>query len=120
MSRLRLRAFPLILTALCLSLAPGLRAEVAVLDAETPARYAGPSPEFFAAAASGDLKALQQGLDEGVSPDAVVPVPTPPDLAGTFKPHTRGARLLNDPGATALMFATAYGHSDAMTLLLTA
>ncbi len=63
---------------------------------------------------------LQKGLDEGVSTDAVVPSPTPPELADLFKPHTRGARLINDPGATALMFATAYGHTDAMTFLLSA
>ena len=85
-----------------------------------PARFAGPSPAFFAAAASGDLAVLQKGLDEGVSPDAVVLSPTPPELADLFKPHTRGARLLNDGGATALMFAVAYGHTDAMNLLLTA
>ena len=48
------------------------------------------------------------------------PAPRPPELADLFKPHTRGARLLNDPGATALMFATAYGHNDAMTLLISA
>ena len=85
---------------------------------EQPARYAGPSPEFFAAAASGDVAALQKGLDEGVSVDATVPNPVPPELTDLFKPHTRGARLLNDSGATALMFATAYGRTDAMTLLV--
>ncbi len=120
MSRLRFCALPLVLTAFCLSIAPGLRADVTVLDAEVPARFAGPPPAFFAAAASGDVAALQKGLDEGVSPDAAVPSPTPPELTDLFKPHTRGARLLNDGGATALMFAVAYGHNDATTFLLAA
>ena len=41
-----------------------------------------------------------------------------PELAGQFNPHTRVAWLLNEPGTTALMLATANGKSDAVAELL--
>lgn len=119
MSRLRRRAVRFLLTLSCLFFADALRAEVAVLDMEQTARYAGPTPEFFAAAASGDVAGLQKGLDEGVSVDAAVTLPAA-GLADVFQPHSRGARFLRDPGATALIVATAYGKTDAMTMLIAA
>ena len=123
MSRSRPRAFSLLLlTLFCLPFAFcfTLRAEVAVCDLEEPPRYAAPTPEFFAAAASGDTAHLQRSLDEGVCVDAAVPVPPTPEMTALFQPHSRGVRLVNAPGATALMFATTYGQSDAMAFLLAA
>ena len=35
-------------------------------------------------------------------------------MATLFNPRSRGGRLMSDPGATALMLATAAGQSDAM------
>ena len=121
MFRLRPRAFFLFfLTLSSLTFSCVLRAEVEVVEAEEPPRYTAPTAEFFAAAASGDLAQLQRSLEEGVCVDAVVPSPAPPELAALFKPHTMGARLVNSTGATALMFATGYGHADVMTALLAA
>ena len=120
MSRPRLQASPLLLTLFCFLCFSALRAEVAVIDVEVPPRFAGPTPEFFAAAASGDLAQLQRSLDEGVSVDAPVPSPPSAELTALFKPHSLGIRLVNAPGATALMFATVYGRADAMTALIAA
>ena len=121
MPRLRSRLFPCFLLALSgLIFSSALRADIAVIDAEAPPRYAGPTPEFFAAAANGDLAQLQRSLDEGVSVNAVVPSPPTAGMTALFKPHTMGARLVNSPGATALMFATGYGRAEAMTALLAA
>ena len=95
-------------------------AEVVEGQIEAIPHYAAPTPEFFAAAVHGDLNGLQQAMNEGVSPAATVPTPLPPEMATLFNPRTRGGRLLNDPGATALMLATAAGQNDAMKFLLDA
>ncbi len=120
MSRLTRRSFPVLLALLCVSGIAGLRAEVTVCDLEQPARFAAPTPEFFAAAVTGNLVQLQRSLDEGISVDAPVPVPLPPEMAALFTPRSRGGLLLNDPGATALMLATAVGRTEAITALLDA
>ena len=123
MSRPRPRAFSLLLllTLFVLPFAsPVLQADVTVCDREQPPRYAGPSPEFFAAAASGDVAQLQRSLDEGVFVDATVPNPPTPEMEALFKPHTRGLQLVNASGATALMFAVTYGRTEAMNMLLAA
>ena len=95
-----------------------VRAEVTVTDLEQPTHYASPTPEFFAAAANGNVPAVKKALEEGVSVDATIPRPVPPDLAGQFNPHTRVSWLLNEPGATALMLAAANGKSDMVAELL--
>ena len=100
--------------------APPARAEVTVTDLEQPMHYASPTPEYFAAAAMGDGAAVKKALDEGVFVDAAVPRPVPPELASQFNPHTRVAWLLNEPGATALMLATANGKSDVVAELIAA
>ena len=123
MSSLRSRAFPLLLLTLfgLPFVAPALlHAEVTVCDLEQPPHYAGPTPEFFSAAATGDVAQIQRSLDEGVCVDATVPTPPTPEMTALFQPHTRGVRLVNAPGATALMFAVTYGQTDAMNLLLAA
>ena len=94
------------------------RADVTVTDLEQPAHYASPTPEFFIAAAAGDLPSIRKALDEGVGVDAAVPRPVPAELAGQFGPHTRIAWLLNEPGATALMLATANGRTEAVAELV--
>ena len=121
MSCLTCRPLPVLLLALlgCLGL-PNLRAEVTVCDQEEPPHFASPTPEFFAAAVSGDLAQIQRSLDEGISVNAPVPVPLPPEMATLFTPRSRGGRLLTDPGATALMLATAAGRTEAVTALLAA
>ena len=94
------------------------RADVIVTDLEQPAHYASPTPEFFVAAASGDLPAIRKSLAEGVCVDAAVPKPVPAELTSQFSPHTRIAWLLNEPGATALMLATANGRTEAVAELV--
>ncbi len=113
------RCFP-VLFVLCLSGTFILHSEVTVCDLEQPARFASPTPEFFAAAATGNVVQLQRSLDEGISVDAPVPVPLPPEMATLFPPRSRGGLLLNDPGATPLMLATAAGRTEAITALLAA
>ena len=111
----------LVLLALACPLATlPLRADVVVSQIEPIAHYATPTPEFFAAAVHGDIPQMERALAEGVSPDAVVPVPLPPELAALFSPHSRGALLLNDPGATALMLATAADQTESMKFLISA
>ena len=97
-----------------------VRAEVTILDLVQPPHYATPTPEFFAAAAAGDLAPIKQAIQEGVSADAVIPHPVPPELASQFNPRTRIALLLNDPGATALMLAVANGRTEAAGELIAA
>ncbi len=120
MSRLTHRNVPVLLAFLCLTGVSRLHSEVTVCDLEQPLHFAAPTPEFFAAATTGNLVQLQQSLDEGVSVDALVPVPLPPEMAALFSPRSRGGLLLNDPGATALMLATAAGRTETITALLTA
>ncbi len=120
MFRLICRCLPVLFALLCLSGISRLHSEVTVCDLEQPARFAGPTPEFFAAASTGNLAQLQQSLDEGIAVDAPVPAPLPPEMATLFTPHSRGGLLLNDPGATALMLATAAGRTEAVTALLAA
>lgn len=120
MSRPTRRNFPVLFASLFLLALPSLRAEVTVCELEQPAHYAAPTPEFFAAASMGNLVQLQRSLDEGISVDAVVPTPPAPELAALFTPHSRGGLLLTDPGATALMFATAAGRTEIVTALLAA
>ena len=79
-----------------------------------------PTTEFFAAAVNGDRAALQKSLDEGISPDAPVPYPTPPDILALFPKGSHGALVLKDPGVTALMLATAAGRVETMELLIAA
>ena len=95
-------------------------ADVAVTDLEQPTHYASPTPEYFAGAAVGDIAAVKKALEEGVYVDAAVPRPVSPELAGQFNPHTRVAWLLNEPGTTALMLATANGKSDVVAELVAA
>ena len=109
-----------LLTFCGLWLLPTARGDVVEGHIEAIPHYASPTPEFFAAAVHGDLHGLEQAMAEGVSPDATVPLPLPLEMANLFNPRTRGGRLLNDPGATALMLATAAGQSDAMKFLLDA
>ena len=97
---------------------PAVRAEVTVTDLAQPAHYASPTPEFFAAAANGDVPAVKKALEEGVCIDAAIPRPVPPELASQFNPHTRVSWLLNEPGTTALMLAAANGKNDAAAELL--
>ena len=113
---------PLIVSALvCLSILPASsRAEVVDCQIDSIPHYAAPSPAFFAAAVHGDRAGLEQAMAEGVSPDATVPIPLPPEMATLFNPRSRGGLLLNDPGATALMLATAAGQPEAMQFLLDA
>lgn len=120
MSRSTRRHLLALLALLCLLGIPAVRSEVVVCDQAQPPRFAGPTPEFFAAAVTGNLAQLQQSLAEGISVDAVVPVPLPPEMATLFTPRSRGGLLLNDPGATALMLATAAGRADAVAALIAA
>ena len=120
MRRLFYRFFPLVLTLISLSAGPSSRADVVVSQVEPVAHFATPTPAFFAAAVQGDIPGLEQAMAEGVSPDAVVPLPLPPELATLFNAHTRGGLLLNDPGATALMLATAADQTEAMKFLIAA
>ena len=115
---------PLCLTALAFAAVclPTVRAEVTVETAEaapTP-RYVVPTAEYFAAAASGDIPTLQRCLDEGAGVDSPVPQPLPDLLLTVFPPKSRGGLLLRDPGATALMLATAAGKTDTMQFLIKA
>ncbi len=108
--------------ACCLPAAPTVQAEVTVETAEaapTP-RFVVPMADYFVAAATGDLAALQRCLDEGVGVDSPVPQPLPDALLTVFSPKSRGGLLLRDPGATALMLATAAGKTDAMQFLIKA
>ena len=114
------RNLPVLLALLCLLSISRARSEVVVCDLEQSPRFAAPTPEYFAAAVSGDLVQLQRSFAEGVSADAVVPVPLPPEMAALFNPRSRGGLLLNDPGATALMLATAAGRTDSIAALLEA
>lgn len=120
MSRPTCRNFPVLFAFLCLLGISTLHAEVTVCDLEQPPHFATPTPEFFAAAATGNLAQLQQSLDEGIAVDAAVPTPLPPEMASLFTPRSRGGLLLNDPGATALMLATATGRTEVVTALLAA
>ncbi len=116
---LRFTAFLTLIGSLCgIVVAAPLRADVTVLEMEQPPHYANPSPEFFAAAATGDLSAIKQAIQEGVFVDAQVPRPVPPQLVSLFNPRTRIALLLNDPGATALMLAAANGRNDVAAELI--
>ncbi len=110
------------LAAFCLSSAPAVRAEVTVYSADpVPApRYIVPAAEYFVAAATGDIDTLQRCLDEGAQVDCPVPQPIPEALVAAFSPHSRGGLLLRDPGATALMLATAAGKIDTMQFLIKA
>ena len=114
------RFFLVVFTSILLAAAPSLRAEVVVGQIEPVAHFAAPTPEFFAAAVHGDIPGLKQAMAEGVSPDAAVPSPLPPEMAALFNPHSRGALLLNDPGATALMLATAADQTESMKFLIAA
>ena len=98
--------------------AAAAQAEVTIGEQEQPGHYATPTPEFFAGAANGDVTAIRKALDEGVSVDAAVPRPVSPELASQFNPHTRVAWLLNEPGTTALMLATANGKNEAVAELV--
>ena len=95
-------------------------ADVVIAQIDQSPRYASPSAEFFAAAATGDVEGLQKGLEEGVDINSVVPKPVPPALAALFNPRSRAGMLLNDPGTTALMLATACGKIDMVGALLIA
>ena len=108
------------LLAWCSAIAAPAHAEVTDCQIDPVSHFASPTPEFFAAAVNGDVPGLQHALAEGVSPDATVPVPLPPEMVTLFTPRSRGGLLLSDPGATALMLATAAGKSDAMQVLLDA
>ncbi len=112
----------LVFAVACLPAVPAARGEVTVesTDATPPPRYVVPTAEFFAAAATGDLNTLQRCLDEGVGIDSPVPQPLPDALLTTFPPKSRGGLLLRDPGATALMLATAAGKTDVMQFLIDA
>ena len=115
------RSIPTLLALLCLSGLFGTCAEVTLCDLEQPtAHFARPGPDFFAAAASGNLVQLQQCLAEGVSVDATVPTLVPPEISAMFTPHSRGGLLLTDPGATALMLAVAAGRTETVAALLDA
>ena len=108
--------------ALCQLAAPLARGEVTVETADvapTP-RFVVPGADYFVAAATGDLNTLQRCLDEGAGVDSPVPQPLPDTLLTTFPPKSRGGLLLRDPGATALMLATAAGKTDAMQFLIKA
>ncbi len=108
------------LTLFALLAAPSLRADVIDCQIEPIAHFASPTPAFFAAAVKGDLPALEAALAEGISPDAPVPLPLSPENAALFTPRSRGGLLLNDPGATALMLATAAGQNEVMERLIAA
>lgn len=114
------RSLLVVLVPCCLAVAVPLQAQVVDGQIDPIAHFAAPTPDFFAAAVSGDLPKMEQAFAEGVSPDAPVPIPLPPELETLFKPHSRGALLLNDPGATALMLATAVGQNDSMKFLIAA
>ena len=101
-------------------LPPRSHADVIECQIDPIPHYATPTPEFFAAAVHGELRGLELAMAEGISPDATVPVPLPPEMAALFNPRSRGGLLMNDPGATALMLATAAGQEDAMRFLLDA
>ena len=121
MPRPSCRNVPVLLVLLSLLGVYGLRSEVTVCDVEQPtAHFATPTPDFFAAAATGNLAQLQQSLAEGVSVDATVPAILPPEMTAQFTPHSRCGLLFNDPGATALMFAVAAGRTEAAAALIEA
>ena len=119
MYRAVLRVLAILLALVCAHPAR-LCAGSVVYSVDEPARYLEPLPSFYAAAATGDLEALTGAIDAGAAVDTPVPQPPPEELAGLFAPRTRGALLLQDPGATALMLATAAGQTDAMSLLIAA
>ena len=120
MHRLFRWSIPFVLSLACLSARPAMGMEVTENQADTIPHYAAPTTEFFAAAVHGDVHGLEQAMAEGVSPDATVPLPLTPEMAELFTPRSRGGRLLNDPGATALMLAVAAGQADTMKFLLDA
>lgn len=119
--------FPLLRTTLafavlCLPAASTAHAEVTVetVDAAPTPRFVAPTADYFVAAAMGDINGMQRCLDEGVQVDSPVPQPLPDSLLTAFSPRSRGGLLLHDPGATALMLATAAGKLDAMQFLIRA
>ena len=120
MSRLICRILPVLFALFCWPSISSLRAAVTVCDLEQPPHFAAPTPEFFAAAVTGNVAQLQRSLAEGISVDAAIPTPLPPEMTTLFTPRSRGGLLLNTPGATALMLATAAGRIDTMTALLAA
>ena len=120
MHRFPVRAFSVGLMLLVLAAFSTARAEVVDCQIDPVAHYASPTPAFFAAAVHGDVAALDAAIAEGVSPDAPVPLPLPPEMANLFTPRSQGGRLLNDPGATALMLAAAAGQNEAIAHLLAA
>ena len=95
-------------------------ADVTVFSLPEPPRFLEPEPSFYAAAATGNLEELTTALTAGVAVDAPVPQPMPAELADLFTPRSRGALLLQEPGTTALMLATAAGQTEAMSLLIAA
>ena len=120
MRRLLRRFLPLALALSCFGFAASLRADVIDGQIEAVAHFATPTPDFFAAAVRGDAPAMERAFAEGVSSDAPLPLPLPIELETLFKPHSRGALLLNDPGATALMLAAAAGQNDSIKRLIAA
>ena len=120
MHRLPSRVFFVGFTLLILAAVSTVRADVTDRQIDPIAHYASPTSAFFAAAVNGDVVALDAALAEGISADAPVPIPLPPEMTNLFKPHTRGALLLNDPGATALMLAAAAGQTEVMAHLIAA
>jgi lipoprotein-anchoring transpeptidase ErfK/SrfK len=119
MSRAVLRVLAISLTLVCVHPAR-LCADVTLYSLALPPRFVDPPPAFYAAAANGDIEALNQALDAGAAVDAPVPQPLPPELADLFTPRTRGALLLQEQGTTALMLATAAGQTEAMSVLIAA
>jgi lipoprotein-anchoring transpeptidase ErfK/SrfK len=97
-----------------------VRADATLYSLPAPPRFLDPAPAFYAAAATGDLDALNAALAAGAAVDAPVPQPMPPELGDLFTPRSRGALLLQEQGTTALMLATAAGKTDAMNLLIAA
>ena len=120
MRRLFRRIHLVLVTSVGLFTSYPLRADVVDCQIDPIAHYAAPTPAFFAAAVKGDLPGLETALAEGISADAAVPLPLSPEMAALFTPHSRGGLLLNDPGATALMLATAAGQNETMARLVVA
>ena len=89
MSRLRpTRPPPVLLTLFCLAvLVPRTRKrKFTVMDTEQPARFAGPSADFFAAAASGGTAAVAEGVWARASASMPpCPFPCPPELTRPFQ-----------------------------------
>ena len=101
---------------------PNAQAEVTVESAEaapTP-RYVLPAADYFAAAASGDIDTLQRCLDEGRGRGLAGAAAAAGFSADGVSAQVPGGLLLRDPGATALMLATAAGKTDTMQFLIKA